>query len=164
MDLNNQKMKNHTQSPNQYNLTYRFTPYPHSNYFRHTVPLNFLHVSKTQHWSTILSNSLSIPVVLLTFSFLTLSIRDSSTRLIKHFTSRTSTLIFSVLLLPNAAASYNAVGIIILSYRHLFAFIPNAMLLSPVSSAPHAFYTPHSFCVTYPFHIHYPLPLASTGT
>ena len=44
------------------------------------------------------------------FIILTLSIRDTPTKLLKHFFSRTFTFLLSALLIPHASAPYNAVG------------------------------------------------------
>ena len=48
-------------------------------------------------WSTLLANSLSIPALLRTSSFLTLSIRVTYTKLLKHFMSGTFNLLLSAL-------------------------------------------------------------------
>ena len=53
-------------------------------------------------WSTQLAKSLSIPAILRTSSFLTLSIRDSQPNFSKHFISRTLTFLLSALLTPHA--------------------------------------------------------------
>ena len=57
-------------------------------------------------WSTILLNSISILVLLSTFSFLSLSIRDTPTKLLEHFISRTFTFLLSALLIPHVTAQY----------------------------------------------------------
>ena len=82
------------------------------------------------------SNSLSIPALLRTSSFLTLSIRDTPTKLLKHFIPRTFTFLLSALLIPHASAPYSAVGTITPSYRHFLTFIPNPLLLRTLFSAP----------------------------
>ena len=86
--------------------------------------------------SALLANSLSIPALLRTSSFLTLSIRDTPTKLLKHFISRTFTFLLSALLISYVSSLYNAVGTITPSYRHFFCFIPNPLLLRTVSSNP----------------------------
>ena len=77
------------------------------------------------HWSALLANSLYVPALLRTSSFLTLSIRDTPRKLLVHLISRT----FTFLLIPHASASYNAVGTITFSYRHFLAYIHNPLLL-----------------------------------
>ena len=52
--------------------------------------------------------------LLRTSSFLTLSIRDTPTKLHKHFISTTFTFLLSALLVPYASAPYNAVGQLLL--------------------------------------------------
>ena len=56
--------------------------------------------------------SLSIPALHCTYSFRTLSIRDTPTKLLKHFISRTFTFLLSALLIPHASTPYYAVGAI----------------------------------------------------
>ena len=73
------------------------------------------------HWSVLLANSLSIPAILCTSSFLTLSIYDTPTKVLKHFIWRTFTFLLSALLIPYASAPYNAIGTITPSYRHILA-------------------------------------------
>ena len=115
-------------------------------------------------WTALLANSLSILAVLRTSSFLTLSIRDTPTKFLKHFISRTFTFLLSALLIPHASAPYNAAGTITPSYRHFMAFIPSPLLLSTLFSAPHALYTHDSFCVPHPCHTLHQLPLATPCT
>ena len=93
-------------------------------------------------------NSLSIPALLRTSSFLTRSIRDTPTKLLKHFISKTFTFLHSALLIPHASAPYNSVGTIIPSYRQFLDFIPNPLLLSTLFSAPHALYPSFILCTT----------------
>ena len=81
------------------------------------------------HWSILLVNSHSIPALLCTSSFLTLSIRDSQTKLLKHFISRRFTFLLTILLIPLAYAPYNAIGTISPSHRHFSAFIHNTLLI-----------------------------------
>ena len=52
-------------------------------------------------WSALLANSLSIQALLRTSSFLTISIRDTPTKLLKHFISRTFTFLLSALLISH---------------------------------------------------------------
>ena len=102
-------------------------------------------------WSALLPylpNSLSIPALLRTSSFLTLSIRDTPTKLLNHFISRTFTFLLSALLMPHVSAPYNAVGTITPSFRHFLALIPNPLLLSTLFSAPHALYPSFILCTT----------------
>ena len=84
-------------------------------------------------WSGLLANPLSIPALLHTSSFLTLSIHDTPTNLLKHFVWRTFTFRLSALLIP---PPYNAVGTIIPSCRHFLAFIPSPPLLCTLFSTP----------------------------
>ena len=79
---------------------------------------------------------------------LTLSIRDTSTKLLKHFISRTFTFLLSALFKPHASATYNAVGTITPSYRHFLGFIPSPLLLSTLFSDPHALYHSFILCAT----------------
>ena len=112
-------------------------------------------------WSALLANSISIiPSLLRTSSFLTLFIRDTPTKLLKHFISRTFTFLLSALFIPLASAPYNAVGTIAHSYRHFLAFIPGPLLLRTLFSAPHA----PRLCVPHPFHILHQLPLVTIST
>ena len=91
-------------------------------------------------WSALLANSLSIPALQRTSSFLTLSIRETPTKLLKDFISRTFTLLLSALLIPHASAPHNTIGTIIPS----LAFISNPQLFS----ALHALYTSFILCAT----------------
>ena len=99
-------------------------------------------------WSALLAKSLSIPAHLRTSSYLTLSIRDTPTKLLKHFISRTFTFLLSALLVPQASAPYNGVGAIAPSYRHFLAFTQNPLLLRTLFSAPHALYPWFILCTT----------------
>ena len=78
--------------------------------------------------------------------FSTLSIRDTPTKLIRHFISRTFIFLHSALLIPHASAL--SVGTITPSYRHCLAFIHNSLLLSTMYSAPHAVYPSFILCFT----------------
>ena len=69
---------------------------------------------------------------------LTLGGWHNDVTLLKHFISRTFTLLLSVLLIPHASAPYNSVGKITPSYRHFLAFIPYPLLLRTLFSAPRA--------------------------
>ena len=102
----------------------RFTPYHPSTYIRHqhfssnTVLIHSIHVIKPSQYSLILSirDLLFYISPIRTSSLLTLSIRDTPTKLLKHFISRTFTLLLSALLIPHASAPYNVVGTITPSY------------------------------------------------
>ena len=60
-------------------------------------------------WSALLANCLSIPALLWSYSFLTLSIRDTPTNLLKHLITRTLTFLLSALLIKHASAVYTIV-------------------------------------------------------
>ena len=109
-------------------------------------------------WSALLANSLSIPALLRTSSFLTLSIRDAPTKLLKHFISRTFTFLLSALLIPHASAPCNAVCSITPSYGHFLAVLPSPLLLSTLFSSPHALYPSFILCTT---SISHPPPAAT---
>ena len=96
--------------------------------------------------------SVFIPALLRTSSILTPSIRDTPTKLHKHFISRTFTFLLSTLLIPHASAPYNAGGTITPSFRQFLAFISSPLLLHTHFSAPPTLYTLHSFCVSHTFH------------
>ena len=102
-----------------------------------------------------------MPALLRTSSFLTLSIHDTRTKLLKHFISGTFPFLLSALLIPHASAPYNAFGTITSSYRHFLAFIQNPLLPSAHFSALPTLYTHHSFCVPHLFHILHQLLLAT---
>ena len=106
------------------------------------------------HWSALLANYFSIPALLCTSSFLTLSIRGTPTKLLKHFISRTFTFLLSALLIPHASAPYNAVGKITPSYRHFLAFIPYPQLIRTLFRAPQALYPCFILCTTSFSHPH----------
>ena len=74
--------------------------------------------------------------------------RDTPTKLLKHFISRTFTFPLSALLIPHASAPYNAVGTITPSYGHFLAFIPNPLLLRTLFSAAQALYPTFILCTT----------------
>ena len=90
-------------------------------------------------WSALFANSLSITALLSTYSFPTLSIHDTPTKLLKHFISRTFTLLLSALLIPHASTPYNAVGTITPSYGYILAYI---LYCSYTSIAQHTFSAP----------------------
>ena len=69
-----------------------FWPFSTQPFFLHAQTISIL-------WSTLLTNSLSIPALLPTSSFLTLSICDTSTKFLKHFISRTFSFLLSTLLI-----------------------------------------------------------------
>ena len=75
-------------------------------------------------WSTHATTSLSIPTLLRTSLFRNLSIRVTPTILLKHFFSKTFTLLISALFILHVSDPYNAVGTITPSYRHILAFVP----------------------------------------
>ena len=109
------------------------------NSSRHTVLIHSLHMEKPSQYSPI-RNTHQLPFYtssLHAYSFQTLSIRDTPTKLLKHFISSTFTFLSSALLIPHASAPYNPVGRITPSYRHLFAFISNPLLFSIFFSTPH---------------------------
>ena len=81
-------------------------------------------------------------------SFRTLSIRDTPTKLLKHFISRTFTFRLLALLILHASAQYNAVGTITPSYIHFLAFISNPLLRSTLFNNPHALYPSFILCTT----------------
>ena len=85
-----------------------------------------------------------LPFYSAAFSFLTLSIRDTPTKLVKHFISRILSYFLSAPLIRYASAPYNGVGTITPSCRHFFAFIPNPLLLSTFFSAPRVLNPIHS--------------------
>ena len=72
----------------------------------YTVLNHSLHVPKPSQYSLIGSTRYlpSVPALLRTSSFLTLSIRDTPTKLLKQFISRTFTILLSALLIPHASA------------------------------------------------------------
>ena len=96
------------------------------------------------HWSALLANSLSIPALLRTSSFPTQSIRDTPTKLLKHFILKTFTFLLPALLIPQVSAPYNAVGTITPSYRHFFKFIHNPYCSAHFLGLP-TLYTPLFF-------------------
>ena len=113
-------------------------------------------------WSALLANYFSIPALIRTSTFPTLSIRDTHTKLLKHFISRIFTLILSAFLIPHASGPNYADGTITPSYRQFFVFIPILYCSAHFSALP-TLYTPYSFCVSHPFHILHQLPLAIPG-
>ena len=148
-------------------LLHRFTVKPSSApAFNTLLPIRYSSIlSQSPNYlntlcSTLFTNYRHIPALSQTSSFLTLSIRDTPTKLPTYFISRTFSFLLSPLLMPHASALYNAVGTITPSFRHFFSFIPNALLLSIFFCVPYTLY-PHSFIVQHPFYILYPLPLAT---
>ena len=131
----------------------RSSSYPSSTDFSHQHPsghrvlIRSFHMLKPSKYSLICSTRqlLSIPALL---PFLTLSIRDTPTKLPKHFTSRRFNFLLSVLLIPHSSAPYNAVGTITPSYRYFMALTPSPLLLSTLFSAPHALYPSFILCTT----------------
>ena len=111
--------------------------------------IHSFHMSKPSQYSLICSpNFLPITALLRTSSFLTQSIGDSPTKLLKQFISRTFTFLLSALLIPHGSALYTAVGTITPSHRHFSAFIPSPLLLGTLSSAPYALYPSFIRCTT----------------
>ena len=98
-------------------------------------------------WSALLAHSLSIPALQRTSSFLTLPIRDTPTKLLKHFISRTFTFLLSTshtpCLWPVQRSWY-----IYSSYRHFLTFIRNPLLLRALFSDPQALYPSFILCTT----------------
>ena len=124
----------------------------------HTVLIRSLHLLKPSQYSLI-SSTFQHPfytALLRTSSFPTLSIRDTPTKLLKHFTSGT-TFLLSALLRPHTSAPYNAVGTITLSHLSPSLYCSYFPVLPKL-------YTPHSFCVPHPVHSIHLLPLATPGT
>ena len=110
----------------------QFTSYTPSTYFHHQrlLAIQFSSILSTcpNHLNTLWSALLvlSIPVLLHTSLFVTVSICDTPTKCLKHFISRTFTVFLSALLIPHTvhtSALYNAIGTITPSYRHFFTFI-----------------------------------------
>ena len=105
--------------------------------------------------SALLANSLSLPAHLRTSSFLTLSIRDTPTKLLKHFISKTSLSFsqhfsYSMPLLPTST--------LVQLLCHIDTSWP--LYCSAHFSALPTLYTPYSVCVPHPFHILHQLPRA----
>ena len=131
-------------------------PYPPSAYFcrlhpsSQTALIHSLHVSKPFQYSDPLYSPIPspIPARLCNCSFLTLPIRGTPTKLLKHFISSTFTFLLSEFLMPLASAPYNTVGTITPSYRHFFALIPNHLLHSTLSRAPYDLYPSFILCTT----------------
>ena len=133
-------------------------------------------------WSTLLDNSLSIPPLLYTSSFLASSNHDTPTKLLKHFKSRFTFLLPALFIpqvsetyprslrhttglcdIPQVSATYKVCrtitkcGAQLLLHSHFFALIPSPLSFSTIS-APSTLCTLYSFCVPHPFHILHPLP------
>ena len=91
----------------------RSPSYPPSTYFNHqrssghTVLIHSFHICKLSQFSLIcfLSHSLSIPAHRSSSSFPILSIRDTPTKLLKHFISRSFTFLLSALRIPHISVS-----------------------------------------------------------
>ena len=124
-------------SPNKQSIM-EYTP-PFWSYGTHPFFPNVQTISICTLWSTILDNSLSIPALLRTTLFLlTLSIRDTQTKCLTHFISRTFTLLLTALYIL-----YTSVPLIklLLQKRHFFTFIPNPLMCSTLFSTPNTLYT-----------------------
>ena len=134
--------------------TLLYAPVPH--WLRPSTPFSsygthpfFPHAQTISIFSDLLYSRTPFPFQLLrTSSFLTLSIRDTPTKFLKHFMSRTFTLLLSALLIPHASAPYNAVDTITPLNRHFLAYIPNPLLLRTLFSAPQALYPSFILCTT----------------
>ena len=118
-----------------------FTPYGTLSFslrFQTTLTLTI--------WSTLPANSLSSHALHRTSSFLTLSIRVTSTLLLELFISRTFTLLLSALLILHVYVPYSHLVKCVCtlygsgrattasSYRHFFAFMPNHQFFSTLFS------------------------------
>ena len=81
-----------------------YTPHQHPS--SHTVLIHSLHVPKPTQYSLIRSTlqSISIPALFRTFSFISQSIPETPTKFLKHFTARTFTFLLSALLITHASA------------------------------------------------------------
>ena len=112
-------------------------------------------------WSTLLASSIYIPALLYAL-ILTKSIRYTPTKLLKHFITRTFTILLSALLILHACAPYN-VKLFLHLDRHFFAFIYNRLLLSTFLNAANFVYPSFILCAT-TFHILNPWNLATPGS
>ena len=134
----------------------RSTSYPPSSYFRHqhpsghTVLVHSFHMPKPSQYSlsTLLANSLSIPALLRTSSFITLSIHNTPTKLLKHFIARTFTFLLSALLIPHASA-HTTLLVQLLLQMDIFGLYPQSSILSTLFSAPQALYPSFLVCTTF---------------
>ena len=130
----------------------------------HTVLLNFLYMSKPSQPSLTHSTGsyLSISVLQCTTSFLTLSIRVTNTKLVKHNISRTFTPNTSLTscLCPIQRIGDNNITPLQDTCTHLYKLLNCSAHFSALA----LFRPPHSFCVQYPFHILHPIPLVTPST
>ena len=116
--------------------------------------------------SSLFVNSLSIPALLRTSSFLTQSIRDTPTKLLKHFISSSqehSLSFFQHFSYPmHLLRTTPLVQLLLHIDRHFFAFIPYPLLLRTLFSSPDALYPSFNFVyIPHPFHIPHQLSLAT---
>ena len=105
--------------------------------------------------STLPANFLSIPALQRTYSFLNLSIHVTPTVLIKHFISRTLTILPAALLVSMSLRHKMRAKLLIHTLSR--AYTRGTFCSSPLLT--HC--TPHSFCVPHAFFILHPLPLAT---
>ena len=124
---------------------------------RSTVLIHSLHVWKPSQYSVIHSTRqlLSLPALLPTSSFLTPSICNTPTKLLKHFIS--GTIKDTFFKIPYVFCSVQSLWYT--SCRD-FALIPIPLLLSTLFRAPHCLYQ-SLILGTHPYHILHPLPLAT---
>ena len=114
----------------------RSTTYSNSTYIRHRHPsrnsvlIHSLHVSKLSQYSVIhFTRPLTFYFIIRrTSSFLTLSIRDTPTQLLKFCNSRTFTFLLSALLIPYAYVLHNAVATITPSIKTLLHIYPQSFI------------------------------------
>ena len=104
-------------------------------------------------WSALLANSLSIPALLHTSSFLTLSTYNTLTKLLKHFIWRTFTFLLSALLILTYPIPLLCTKPLVLLLLHLDTCWPLSPILYcsihfPPFSAPHAQYPSFILCTT----------------
>ena len=127
--------------PSSLTLVYFVPDFHHQQSSGHMGLIHSFHMPIAQTISILSDPLYSLTLFLFqlssTSSFLTLSICDTPTKLLKHLISRTFTFLLSAILIPHVSAPYNAVGTITPSYRHFLAFIPNPLLLSTLFSAHH---------------------------
>ena len=89
--------------------------FPPSTPFWPSTLIHSFHMTKPSQYSLIrslLTNYHSIPALIRTCSFINQPIRDTPTKLLKHFNSKTFTFLLSALLIAEASALYNSVGTI----------------------------------------------------
>ena len=97
-----------------------FHLHPHQHPSSHTALIHSLQVPKPSPYSPIRSTR-QLPLYTSSHTHLLIPnsiLRDSPTKLLKHFISRTFSFLLPALHIPHASAPYNAVGRITPSYRH----------------------------------------------